>query len=227
MLEIFLTNYKSLFAALLLTIQVTICSLILGTVIGLVFAFFRISSIKILNWITQVYLIIVRGTPMIVQISILYFGISSILTLPQFWAGVLALAIHNGAYISEIFRGAIQSIDKGQMEAARSLGMTNNLAMRRVILPQAIKRAIPPLGNQFILLLKESALVAYIGMPELWSLTLAIQGANFRPLETYILTGLFYLALVGLFTFIFNRLEKRYNKGAKPVVKIENVQAKG
>lgn len=222
MLEIFLTNYDALFKALLLTIQVTVCSLILGTIIGLVFAFFRLSNIKILNWIAQGYLIIIRGTPMIVQISILYFGISSILTLPQFWAGVLALAIHNGAYISEIFRGAIQSIDKGQMEAARSLGMSYNLAMRRIILPQAFKRAIPPLGNQFILLLKESALVAYIGMSELWSTTMAIQGANYRPLETYMVTGLFYLVLVGIFTLIFSKLEKRYNPTDKSTFNIKS-----
>src|SRR4051794_8848170 len=111
MLEIFQSNYSSLFDALLVTMKVTVCSLILGSIIGLVFAFFSLSNIKILNLIAQGYLILVRGTPMIVQICILYFGISSILTLPQFWAGVIALSVHNGAYISEIFRGAIQSID--------------------------------------------------------------------------------------------------------------------
>lgn len=211
MLEIFLSNYNALFEALLITIKVTVSSLLLGSIIGLVFAFFSISNSKLLNFIAQGYLILVRGTPMIVQICILYFGISSILTLPQFWAGVIALAFHNGAYISEIFRGSIQSIDKGQMEAARSLGMNYKLAMRRIILPQAFKRAIPALGNQFILLLKESALVAYIGMTDLWGATMSIVGSNFRPLETYIVTGLFYLVLVGLFTFIFGKLEKRYD----------------
>lgn len=219
MLEIFLSNYNSLFDALLVTMKVTVFSLIFGSFIGLLFTFFSISNIKILNLIAQGYLILVRGTPMIVQICILYFGISSILTLPQFWAGVIALSVHNGAYISEIFRGAIQSIDNGQMEAARSLGMTYKLAMRRIILPQAFKRAIPALGNQFILLLKESALVAYIGMTDLWGATMSIAGANYQPLETYMVTGLFYLILVGIFTFIFHKLEVRYSPNAKKTVK--------
>ncbi|MFJ7666900.1 amino acid ABC transporter permease [Lysinibacillus sp. NPDC097195] len=211
MIEIFQSNYKMLFDALWVTLSVTVCSLVLGSIVGLVIAFFNMSKIKVLNAFAVVYLAIIRGTPMIVQIFILYFGISSFLTLPSFWAGVLALAVHNGAYISEIFRGAIQSIDRGQMEAARSLGMSQSLGMRRVVLPQALRRAIPPLGNQFIILLKESALVAYIGMSDLWSTTLAIAGANYRPLETYMVTGAFYLVLVLAFTFIFNRMEKRLN----------------
>lgn len=215
MLEIFSSNYGVLFDALLVTLGVTICSLILGSMIGLLIAFFSIANIKVLNYIAYVYLAIVRGTPMIVQICILYFGISSILTLPQFWAGVIALAVHNGAYISEIFRGSIQSIDKGQMEAARSLGMPYPLGMRRIILPQAFKRAIPPLGNQFIILLKESALVAYIGMSDLWGTTMSIAGANYRPLETYMVTGLFYLVLVLLFTYAFGKMEKRFNLQTK------------
>jgi polar amino acid transport system permease protein len=219
MLEIFQSNYSSLFDALLVTMKVTVSSLILGSIIGLVFAFFSLSNIKFLNLIAQGYLILVRGTPMIVQICILYFGISSILTLPQFWAGVIALSFHNGAYISEIFRGAIQSIDNGQMEAARSLGMTYKLAMRRIILPQAFKRAIPSLGNQFILLLKESALVAYIGMTDLWGATMSIAGANYRPLETYMVTGLYYLILVGIFTYIFHKLEAKYSPDTKKKVK--------
>ena len=211
MLEIFLSNYKVLFNALWVTLSVTFCSLVFGSIIGLVIAFLNLSKIKVLKFIAIVYLAIIRGTPMIVQIFILYFGISSFLTLPSFWAGVIALAIHNGAYIAEIFRGAIQSIDRGQMEAARSLGMNSTLAMRRIVLPQAMRRAIPPLGNQFIILLKESALVAYIGMGDLWSTTLGIAGANYRPLETYMVTGIFYLILVLLFTYMFSFIEKRFN----------------
>ena len=209
LLEILQKNHNVLLEALVLTIEVTVCSLILGIIIGLLVAFFSISKIKILNWIAQAYLLIIRGTPMLVQICVLYFGISSILTLPQFWAGVIALAVHNGAYISEIFRGSIQSIDKGQMEAARSLGMSHTLGMRRIILPQAMRLAIPPLGNQFIMLLKESSLVAFIGMSDLWGTTMAIAGANYRPLETYAVTGLFYLVLVLIFTAMVNQLEKK------------------
>lgn len=210
MLEIFLSNYDALLEAMWLTFQVTLSSLVLGSAIGLVFAFFRLSSLKSLQYLAYVYLALIRGMPMIVQIAILYFGISSVIALPQYWAGVFALAIHNGAYISEIFRGAILSIDKGQMEAARSLGMTYPLAMRRIIMPQAFKRALPPLGNQFIILLKESSLVAYIGMSDLWGTTMAIAGTNYQPLKTYIVTGMYYLVLVFIFSLIFNKLEAKY-----------------
>ncbi|WP_312112906.1 amino acid ABC transporter permease [Brevibacillus reuszeri] len=210
MVDIFLANYDALLEALFLTIRVTLGSLVLGCAIGLLFAFFRLSHLKILNYIANVYLALIRGMPMIVQIAILYFGISSIVSLPQYWAGVLALAIHNGAYISEIFRGAIVSIDKGQMEASRSLGMTYALAMRRIILPQAIKRALPSLGNQFIICLKESSLVAYIGMSDLWGTTIAIAGTNYQPLKTYVVTGVYYLVLVLIFSYVFNKLEAKY-----------------
>ena len=131
--------------AMWLTLKLTVVSILVGIVIGLIFALLKISNIKWLGWISDVYVFLVRGTPLIVQIFILYFGISGLFLLPDFWAASLALAFHNGAYISEIFRGTIQSIDKGQMEAGRSLGMSNALAMRRVILPQAFRRALPPL----------------------------------------------------------------------------------
>lgn len=115
----------------------------------LVFASFKISSKKILNWIADIYIGIIRGTPLIVQIMFLYYGLTNIINLDSFTAGALALGIHTGAYIAEIFRGSVQSIDHGQMEAARSLGMSYPLAMRRIIFPQAFKRSIPPLSLIF------------------------------------------------------------------------------
>lgn len=127
----------------------------------------------------------------------------------DFTAGALALGIHSGAYIAEIFRGSIQSIDRGQMEAARSLGMPYGLAMRKVILPQAFKRAIPPLGNQFIIGLKDSSLVAYIAVTELFNHALSAQAENYMPFETYFVVGMYYLALVAIFSLLLNRLEKR------------------
>ena len=130
----------------------------------------------------------------------------------SFWAGAIALAIHNGAYITEIFRGSIQSIDRGQLEAARSLGMPYPLAMRRIVLPQAFRQSLPPLGNQFIIGLKDSSLVAYVGMSELWGSGLSIAAGNFQQLETYIIVGLYYLVLVLLFTYLVNLLETRLQR---------------
>ncbi|MFJ7726766.1 amino acid ABC transporter permease [Neobacillus sp. NPDC097160] len=217
MIQIFLDTYDVFIYAALLTLRLTITSLIIGCMIGLIIAFFRISTNKWLNKLATVYIGLIRGTPLIVQIAILYFGIASIVTFSQFWAGALALAIHNGAYFAEIFRGSIQSIDRGQMEAARSLGMTYHLAMRRIILPQAFKFSIPPLGNQFIIGLKDSSLVAYVGMAELWGSGLSEAASNYRQLDTYIVVGVYYLVLVMLFTYLLKKLEVRMDIDSKQI----------
>ena len=210
-LDILLSTYGVFLKAAGLTLKLTVTSLLIGSVIGLVFSFFRISSNKFLNGAAKAYIGLIRGTPLIVQIAILYFGMASIITFSQFWAGALALAIHNGAYLAEIFRGSIQSIDQGQMEAGRSLGMSYSLSMRRIILPQAFKRAIPPLGNQFIIGLKDSSLVAYVGMTDLWGSALSEAASNYRQLETYMVIGLYYLAMVIIFSYLLSLLEKRLN----------------
>ncbi|WP_396133968.1 amino acid ABC transporter permease [Bacillus sp. SLBN-46] len=216
--QIFLDTYDVFISAALLTLRLTITSLIIGCLIGLIVAFLRISSNKWLNKLATIYIGLIRGTPLIVQIAILYFGIASVVTFSQFWAGAIALAIHNGAYIAEIFRGSIQSIDKGQMEAARSLGMSYPLAMRRIILPQAFKFSIPPLGNQFIIGLKDSSLVAYVGMSDLWGSGLSEAASNYRQLDTYMVVGIYYLALVLLFSYLLRKLERRMDIDSKEAV---------
>ncbi|UFJ41830.1 amino acid ABC transporter permease [Brevibacillus humidisoli] len=192
-----------------LTVQLTAVSLGIAIVIGLVFAFLRISEWKLLRGMAHLYITLIRGTPLILQIMVLYFGIAKLILLSDFWAGALALAIHNGAYIAEIFRGTIQSIERGQMEAARSLGMSYPLAMRRVVLPQAFRRAIPPLGNQFIIGLKDSSLVGLLGYQELYLLSQSTAARTFLQFESYAIAGLYYLVLVLFFTFLVNKLEKR------------------
>jgi polar amino acid transport system permease protein len=201
--------------ATVLTLELTVSSLLLSCVIGLIFAFLRLSNIRVLNYITHIYITVIRGTPLIVQIFIFYYGIVNIIILSPFWAGVLALSIHNGAYNTEIFRGSIQSIDRGQTEAARSLGMSYFLAMRRIILPQAFKRAIPPLGNQFIIGLKDSSLVAYVTLMELWGTAIDIAYNSFQVLETYVVVGCYYLALVLFFSYFVNRVEKKLDVDIK------------
>ncbi|MDM5224349.1 amino acid ABC transporter permease [Peribacillus sp. NJ11] len=207
--SIFQTHGIEFLKATLITIQLTVVSLLIAVVIGLIFAFFKVSNITILQKIADLYIFLVRGMPLIVQLMFLYYGISSVLVLSDFTAGALALGIHSGAYIAEIFRGSIQSIDRGQMEAARSLGMPYALSMRRIILPQAFKRAIPSLSNQFIIGLKDSSLVAYIAVTELFNHALSAQAENYMPFETYFVVGMYYLILVLIFTLIFNKLEKK------------------
>ncbi|MFZ7946392.1 MULTISPECIES: amino acid ABC transporter permease [Bacillaceae] len=211
--SIFQTHGMAFLKATVTTVELTAVSLLIAMVIGLIFAFFKVSNITILEKIADTYIFLVRGLPLIVQLMFLYYGISSVLVLNDFTAGALALGIHSGAYIAEIFRGSIQSIDRGQMEAARSLGMPYTLSMRRIILPQAFKRAIPALGNQFIIGLKDSSLVAYIAVTELFNNALSAQAENYMPFETYFVVGLYYLFLVLVFTIIVNKIEKKLDVG--------------
>jgi len=195
--------------AMLLTLQLTVVSILVGIVIGLFFALLKISNIKPLEWISDAYVYLIRGTPLIVQIFILYFGISGIFLIPDFWAAALALAFHNGAYIAEIFRGTIQSVDKGQMEAGRSLGMSKALTMRRIILPQAFRRSLPPLGNQFIIGLKDSSLAAFISMNELFNVATTLGSNNFDEMTYLLIVAFYYLVLVAILTLIVRATEKK------------------
>ncbi|MDM5321719.1 amino acid ABC transporter permease [Bacillus altitudinis] len=193
---------------MLLTLQLTVISIFIGMFIGLFFALLKISRVAVFGYIANAYIFLVRGTPLIVQIFILYFGLTE-LNIPDFWAASIALAFHNGAYIAEIFRGAIQSIDQGQKEAGRSLGMGRFLTMRRIILPQAMRRALPPLGNQFIIGLKDSSLAAFISVNELFNVA-TTQGSNSFDNMTYLLVvAVYYLVLVLLLTFAVQTFEKK------------------
>lgn len=190
-----------------LTLELSFSSVLIGLVIGLFFAFLSLSSFRACRWLSNIYVTIVRGTPLIVQIFVLYFGLTDVVRISGFLAATLALAFHNGAYISEIFRGAIQSIDKGQFEAAKSLGMNSFLTYFRIILPQAFLRALPPLGNQFIIALKDSSLAAFISMDELFNMA-TTQGANHFDQMTYLLVvALYYLVMVMALGFVVNRIE--------------------
>lgn len=195
--------------AMLVTLQLTVVSILIGIVIGLLFAILKISKLKVLSIISDAYIYLVRGTPLIVQIFILYFGFSGLFLIPDFWAASLALAFHNGAYIAEIFRGTIQSIDKGQMEAGRSLGMTRGLTMRRIIMPQAFRRALPPLGNQVIIGLKDSSLAAFISINELFNVATTLGSNNFDEMTFLLIVAVYYLILVAILTLIVNGLEKK------------------
>ncbi|RKD23140.1 cystine transporter permease [Ammoniphilus oxalaticus] len=229
-INLFMQTWPGFLKAAWFTLRLTAVALVFGSVVGLIVAFMRLSKWRIISGLSQIYITMVRGTPLILQIYVLYWGMREIILLDRFWAGVIALAIHNGAYIAEIFRGAIQSIDKGQAEAARSLGMSLPLTMRRIILPQAFKRAIPPLGNQFIIGLKDSSLVGFIGYQELYMFSNSTAARTLLNLESYMIAGLYYLALVLIFTYIVHRLEQRLdvdNNHKGGVTHVEGTHGRG
>jgi polar amino acid transport system permease protein len=202
-------KYPFFLKAMVLTLELTATAMVIGMFIGLFFALLKLSTIFILRKVASLYITIVRATPLIVQIFVLYFGFTEIISISPFLAASLALAIHNGAYIAEIFRGGIQSIDKGQFEAACSLGMNSTLTMRRIILPQAFKRTIPPLGNQFIIGLKDSSLAAFIGMTEIFNRSRQFVSATYLELEFYVMAAFYYLIIVLIFTWLVSKLERR------------------
>ncbi|KJS85680.1 MAG: ABC transporter permease [Peptococcaceae bacterium BICA1-8] len=195
--------------AALMTIKITIAGILMGLILGLLAAFCRISNNRLLNIPAAIYIYIIRGTPLLLQLLFIYFGLRGLFGFKAFTSAVLGLGIHNGAYISEIFRGAIQSIALGQMEAARSLGMTYQKAMLRIILPQAFKRAIPPLGNQFIIALKDSSLASAITINELLLKSQQLYSANFMMMEMLTVAALFYLLYTSIFTWMFNKIEAK------------------
>ncbi|WP_047985007.1 amino acid ABC transporter permease [Ornithinibacillus californiensis] len=207
--DVFIESYPYFLQGLKITLYLSAASLLIAFVIGLFFAILKISNIKVLGWIADAYIWVIRGTPLIVQIFVLYYGITEIILIDKFWAGAIGLAIHSGAYIAEIIRGSIQSIDKGQMEAGRSLGMTKLQTMRRIILPQAFRRAIPSLGNQFIIGIKDSSLVSFIGAQELFGVSSSLGSNSFDFLTFYSVAAVYYLFIVLILTAIVNRIEKK------------------
>jgi polar amino acid transport system permease protein len=192
-----------------MTIEITALGILLGLLLGLITAFAKISSKKLFNLPALAYIYMIRGTPLLLQLLFIYYGMRGILGLSALPSAVLALGIHNGAYIAEIFRGAIISISPGQMEAARSLGMTYPRAMLRIILPQAFKRSVPPLGNQFIIALKDSSLASTITINELLLKSQQLASSNFMMMEMLTIAAFFYLIYTGLFTWLFNSIEAK------------------
>ena len=194
------------------TIKITALSVALGVVIGLIVGIARISRIKILRVLAAIYVDFFRGTPLLVQIFLVYFALPVITgqRVDPFVAAIGSCGINSGAYVAEIFRAGIQSIDKGQMEAGRSLGMTWVQTMRYIIVPQAFKRVIPPLGNEFIALLKDSSLVSVIGFEELTRRGQLIIAKTYGSLEIWISVAVIYLAMTLTISRFVAYLERRY-----------------
>ncbi|MCI6098129.1 amino acid ABC transporter permease [Veillonellaceae bacterium WCA-693-APC-5D-A] len=194
-----------------ITIQITAISVGLGLIIGMFVGIARISNVKLLRWLAAIYIDFLRGTPLLVQIFLIYFALPVILEqrVDPFIAAITACGINSGAYIAEIFRAGIQAIDEGQMEAGRSLGMTWVQTMRYIIVPQAFKNIVPPLGNEFIALLKDSSLVSVIGFEELTRRGQLIIARTYGSLEIWISVALIYLVMTLTISRLVAYLEKR------------------
>ncbi len=220
----FIKKYYPLYiSGTLSTIIICIITIILGTIIGIILAMMKISKIKFFRYIANAYIEITRGSPVLVQVLIwytflspLFKGLSNIyiyeMELKRLLPGAFALSLNSGAYVAEIIRSGISALDKGQTEAALSLGMKNKMVLRYIIMPQAIKNVLPALGNEFIVLIKESSILYAIGIQELMTKTYAIQGASLIPLHPLLVTAAIYFVLTFTLSRILARFERRLNK---------------
>ena len=209
--DLMINSLPLLIAGAGITIQITAISVGLGLIIGMFVGITRISNVKLLRWLAAIYIDFLRGTPLLVQIFLIYFALPVLLgqRVDPFIAAITACGINSGAYIAEIFRAGIQAIDEGQMEAGRSLGMTWVQTMRYIIVPQAFKNIVPPLGNEFIALLKDSSLVSVIGFEELTRRGQLIIARTYGSLEIWISVAIIYLVMTLTISRLVAYLEKR------------------
>lgn len=208
-------GWGNLLQGAFVTVEITAMSLVLGCIMGLLVGIGRLNPARrVIYALCTSYVAAIRGTPLLVQLFLLFFGLPQFgIMLPAFFCGVLGLGIYSGSYVSEIVRGSIQSVDRGQMEAARSLGMSYGTAMRSIILPQALVRMIPPLGNEFIALIKNSALVSLLTIHDLMHEGQKIISVSYRSLEVYLAIAVMYFVLTGLTTLALRRIEERLRAG--------------
>ncbi|MFJ8247664.1 amino acid ABC transporter permease [Peribacillus asahii] len=211
-MDVITSAFPILLEGLKVTLYIFIIAIILGFIIGLAVALLRLAPFKILNWIAKIYVDAIRGTPFIVQLFFIYFGINSlqIISLNNTTAGIITVAINAGAYFSEIIRAGIQSIDKGQTEAARSIGLTSVQSMRFVVLPQAFRRMLPTITNQSIISLKDTSLLSVIGIADLTQQGQIQASATFEAFKIWLIVGVIYFIIIYVLTILANFVERRF-----------------
>ncbi|WML48537.1 amino acid ABC transporter permease [Neobacillus sp. PS3-34] len=211
-MDIILSALPILLKGLQVTIYIFVIAIILGFIIGLLVALMRLAPIKILNGIAMTYVNAIRGTPFIVQLFFIYFGVNSLhlISLNSTTAGIITVAINAGAYFAEIIRAGIQSIDKGQTEAARSLGLTGSQAMRYIILPQAFRRMLPTITNQSIISLKDTSLLSVIGIADLTQQGQIQASATFEAFKIWLIVGIIYFIIIYLISIFASFIERRF-----------------
>lgn len=214
----FISTYYSYFInGTITTIQISFFGVICGTILGIFLCLLKLSSKKVLRGIATIYIEIVRGTPLILQLYVVYYALPMVIPLPgsRMFLGTLAVILNSAAYVAEIIRAGIQSIDKGQTEAARSLGMTHGKSMRYIIIPQAFRNILPALGNEFIVLIKESAIISVIAIPDLMYNADTLRGTTFKPFMPLIIAGVIYFILTFSLSKLLGVFERRLSAGDK------------
>ena len=210
------TNYWHIYLieGVLNTLKLTCFAVVLGTFLGIFVAMAKMSKSKIVRFLITLYIEIIRGTPLLLQLYIFYFVLPTVLPVFDFspftWVAI-SLCINSSAYVSEIFRSGIQSVDKGQTEAARSLGLTQTQTMTKIVMPQAVKNILPALGNEFIMMIKETSLASTFFIGDLMTAHLKIKGATYLMLESLIITGIIYLCM----TYPLSKLVEAFERKMK------------
>jgi len=194
------------------TLLISVCAVLLGVIIGVLAAFGRLSKISPIRWIATIYVDVIRGTPTMVQLLIIYYIIFKSVSLPPWIVGSLGFAINSGAYIAEIVRGGILSIDAGQTEAGRSLGLTQAQTMRYIVMPQAMKNILPALANEFIVLIKETAVIGMISNIDLLGAAKKIQSRTYDYLYPLLAAAIIYYIVIKILSIALSRVETRMRR---------------
>ena len=212
-LQLALSSAPFLLKGALYTVVLSLGGMFFGLILGFLLALMRLSSSRLLGWLARIYLSFFRGTPLLVQLFLIYYGLPQLgIQLEALPAALIGFSLNMGAYVSEILRAAIASVDRGQWEACASIGMSKTQTMLRCILPQAARTALPPLGNSFIALVKDTALAATIQVPELFRQAQLITARTFEIFTMYLAVALIYWLLASLLAYLQGRLEDRVNR---------------
>ena len=217
LVQLLIQYFPSFMSALIFTLKLTAVSLLFASIAGIVFGMFSVSKSSILKGITKLYVDIIRGTPLLVQAFFMYFGVTKALDIRMsaFVAGTITLSLNAGAYMSEIVRGGIESVDVGQMEAARSLGLPYSKTMIKVILPQALRTMMPSIINQFIISLKDTSILSVIGIRELTMNGKIIIANNMEPIRMWTIVAFYYLVICTILSKLANVVERKMSYGKK------------
>lgn len=218
----FVSTYKWQFlSGTLITIRLSLIAVSVGLILGMFVALLRLTKNKVLRWLSTSYVELIRGTPLLVQVMIFYYGLITFIPEDMLWLrsrwvlATAAICMNSSAYVAEIIRGGINSVDKGQMEAARSLGLTYGQSMKEVVIPQAIKNILPSLGNEFISLIKETAIVTMVGIPDLMHQANVVRSVTFKAFAPLLTAAAIYFTLTYSLSRLIAIMERRLSAGDK------------
>jgi len=201
-----------LFKAAFVTIQISILAVFFGTIFGIIVGALRVTPNRFVSSIAASYIYVIRGTPLLIQLFLIYFGLPSLgIYFSAFLSGILGLSINSSGYIGEIVRGGIEAIPKGQWEAGKVLGLSYGKTMRFIILPQALRNMLPAMGNEFVTLIKESSLLSTLAIAELTMVGQQVRSATYASFETFIAVGLIYLCMTSVASLLLRQVEKRWS----------------